>query len=134
MTPFGLRKRLKSALGLAGRPEMVSAHRVTFVLPDGSEHGVDAEARYTLVMASQTLETPIATECPDGHCGHCVVEVVAGGGALAPASVAEVDAYTKANKRAPTPADRLACHARVVGDGARVKINRVWTMETYRGA
>lgn len=132
MTPFGLRKRLKGALGLGGR-EASTSRRVTFVLPDGQEQGVEAEDRYTLVMASQTLATPIATECPDGHCGGCAVEIAAGVDALSKATTAEVEAYTKGQKRAPTPSDRLACHARVVGDGARVKVRRVWTMDTYRG-
>lgn len=134
MTPFGLRKRLKSALGLGGRSERVAAHKVTFVFPTGAEQVAEAEDRYTLVMASQSLETPIATECPDGQCGGCAIDVLGGSDALAPAKVAEVEAFTKGQKRAPGPADRLACHARVVGDGARIGVKRVWTLETYRGA
>ena len=133
MTPFGLRKRLKTALGLGGRAETAVFH-VTFVMPGGRERVTEAEDRYTLVMASQTLETPIATECPDGHCGGCAVEVIGGVDALSPAKPAEVEAYTKGQKRAPGASERLACHARVQGEGARVRVKRVWTMETYRGA
>lgn len=132
MSRFGLRKRLKAALGGPGDRGADPVHRITLVLPDGGEHAVGAEDRYTLVMASQTLDTPIATGCPDGHCGECVVDVLAGAEALAPASVAEREAYEKGQRRAATDRERLACHARVVGSGAKVKVRRVWTMETHR--
>ncbi|MFN7146128.1 MAG: 2Fe-2S iron-sulfur cluster-binding protein, partial [Myxococcota bacterium] len=87
MTPWGLRKRIKSLVGV-GAPPADEQLSLTIVLPNGREHPVGAEPRYTLVMASQTLETPIATGCPDGGCGGCTVEVLDGSG-LAPPSAAE---------------------------------------------
>lgn len=103
-----------------------------FVLPDGEERETQAEARYTLVMASQTLETPIATGCPDGTCGGCVVDVLSGEG-LAPPAAAELSAFRSANGREPTGEERLACHARVAGPGVRVRVRKVWTLQDQRG-
>ena len=61
MSRFGIRKRLKSRLGI-GRPERsIVSYRVTYVLPDGSEQVVEAEERYSLLMASQALPAPIST-------------------------------------------------------------------------
>lgn len=130
MTPWGLRAKLKSALGRPTRGgPAVEQVDLTFVLPDGREHGTRCEARYTLVMASQTLDTPIATGCPDGHCGTCVVDVIAGGGLLPP-SAAEQRVLTEKQ----VPADqRLACHAKVGSSGAKVRIRQVWTIESTRG-
>jgi ferredoxin len=131
MSRFGLRSRLKSALGMGRKDE--PRFDVTFVLPDGKEGVCEAEPRYTLVMASQQLDTPIATGCPDGHCGECVVEIAAGAEGISPPSAAEQAAYTHGQGKKTMGAERLACHARVVGGGARVKIRRVWTMDTQRG-
>ena len=131
MTPWGIRKKVKAALGLGGggatKDETVS---LTLVLPDGSEHPVRCEQGYTLVMASQSLETPIATNCPDGHCGHCAVEVVDATGLKAP-SPAE-SAILK--EKGCAEGVRLACHAKVQASGAKVKVRTVWTMESVKGA
>ena len=132
MTPWGIRKRIKSLVGGAGAggnsrdPE----YTLRIVLPNGSEHEVKAEPRYTLVMASQTLETPIATGCPDGACGGCTVEV------LDPAGIGQPSAAEKTlldEKWKDKPNYRLACHARVVGDGGRIKALSVWSMDNTRG-
>lgn len=129
MTPWGIRQKLKTALGIskggaAGSDPMYS---VTLVLPDGTEKNVRCEARYTLVMASQSLETPIATGCPDGHCGSCAVDVLSSTGLSAP-----LEAETKILAEKAKPGQRLACHARVVGDGAKVKVGTVWSMDAFR--
>ena len=124
-----MRRRLKEWLG--GRSEE-PVYAVRFVLPGGEEHETQAEERYTLVMASQTLETPIATGCPDGTCGGCVVDVLSAEG-LAPAGAAEVAAFRSGNGRDPTAEERLACHARVVGPGVRVRVRKVWTLQDQRG-
>ena len=130
MTPWGLRSKIKNFLGVPqpGRKTTDPTYSVTMVLPTGKEQVVTCEERYTLVMASQSLETPIATGCPDGHCGSCAVEVLSDTG-LAPPTEAEA----KILKEKAQPGQRLACHARVVGNGAKVKIKAVWSMETVGG-
>lgn len=129
MTPWGIRNRLKGALGRAPAPSSTPQVELRLVLPDGDEHTVRCEVRYTLVMASQTLETPIATACPDGHCGKCAVDVLDGTG-LAPPSPAEQRILTEFS----LPADvRLACHAKVAASGAKVRVREVWTMSSVKG-
>lgn len=127
MTPWGIRNRIKTALG-RGKPERSAGYTLTLVLPDGSAHEVQAEERYTLVMASQSLETPIATGCPDGHCGDCAVDVLDERGLAAP-----TDAEAKLLREKGKPGQRLACHARVTGSGARVRVHNVWSMDSSRG-
>jgi ferredoxin len=129
VTPWGLRSRLKKALGRA--PAEVARERisVSFALPSGAVEEVQCEPRYSLVMASQALDTPIATGCPDGTCGGCVVEILEGGG-LAEAGAKE-SALLK--EKGVGEGMRLACHARVIAGGARVRVRDVWTMESVRG-
>lgn len=127
MTPFGIRSKLKALVQKPAARE--ETHALRLVMPDGREHEVRCEARYTLVMASQTLETPIATHCPDGHCGHCTVTVLDATGLSQPTSAEQkILAEQKA-----APNVRLACHAKVVGSGAKVKVDRIWTMDSVRG-
>jgi ferredoxin len=131
VTPWGIRNKIRSALGRSGRssePEQVS---LTIVLPTGAERTVTCEPRYTLVMASQTLETPIATGCPDGHCGGCNVDVLDGADALVPPSPAEQRILDEKWKGKPNV--RLACHAKVQSSGAKIKTLNVWTIDTTRG-
>jgi ferredoxin len=133
MTPFGIRNRLRQALGRGGGGggDASESLAVRFVMPGGAEHEVRCEPRYTLVMASQTIDTPIATGCPDGHCGGCNVDVLEGASALAPASAAEQKLLDE--KWSARPDTRLACHAKVVGSGARVRVHTVWSMDQTRG-
>jgi ferredoxin len=131
MTPWGIRNRIKNLVGAGGaQSKGDDSLSLRIVLPTGKEHEVKAEPRYTLVMASQTLETPIATGCPDGACGGCTVEVLDGTGLAAP-SAAEKTLLDEKWKDKPNY--RLACHARVTGSGARIKALTVWTMDTTRG-
>lgn len=131
MTPFGLRKRLKGLVGrLAGGADADPRFLLRITLPNGQEAQVEAEARYTLVMASQSLETPIATGCPDGQCGGCAVDVLVDAGFSAP-----TDAERKLldQKHPGQPNVRLACHARVTGGGGHIRARQVWSMETVKG-
>jgi ferredoxin len=132
VTPWGIRNRIKGIVGGADKKATRSDDELTLtiVLPTGKEYSVKAEPRYTVVMASQTLETPIATGCPDGGCGGCTIDVLDGSG-LAPATAAEQKLLDEKWKEKPT--FRLACHARIIGSGARVKATSVWTMDTTRG-
>jgi len=137
VTPWGIRSKLRGAVsGLVGGSRGGTAPateqlRVKLLLPDGTEHEVRCEERYTLVMASQTLDTPIATGCPDGQCGGCQVEVLEGAQALLAPSAAEQKLLSE--KHAGKANARLACHAKVIGSGARVKVQSVWSMESTRG-
>lgn len=130
MTPFGIRKKLKGLMGDGGKPQVTTCELV-FVLPDGSEQKVQTEARYTLAMASQFLPSPIATGCPDGQCGQCVVEVLESNGiaAIADSERKVMDKWHKT----PDPKRRLACHARVEGSGAKVRVFSLFDYESIRG-
>jgi ferredoxin len=135
MSRFRIRERLKARLlgqpSQADEPERVE---LTLVLPDDSEHRVLTEPHYTLVMASQTLDTPIHAHCPDGHCGKCQVEVLAGMDALRPPTDAETALLEEHLGPDRDPSVRLACHTRLLGSGARVKVNKVWSLEDATGA
>jgi len=135
MSRFNIRKRLRSRVQGFGHSERedVSAIELTLVLPDGSEHRVNTEPHYTLVMASQTLDTPIHAHCPDGHCGECQVEVLASPDALRPAAQAENDLLDEHLGTDRDPNVRLACHARLEGTGARVKVSKVWSLAEAMG-
>lgn len=129
MTPFGIRDRVRNFLGrprTGPRPDETVP--ITFILPNGTEAPTRTELRYTLVMASQSLETPIATGCPDGTCGTCVVDVVDSTGLGAPS-----DSEQKLIDKDGGAGVRMGCHARVVGAGARVKVRKVWSMDEVRG-
>jgi ferredoxin len=135
MTPFGIRKRIKrlisGARGGSTAPEQ--GFDVAFVLPDGSTRSVRTEAQYTLTMASQLLETPIDTPCPDGHCGLCQVRILEGLGSLAPESTTEAEILDKVLGPGRDKAIRLACHARLRGPGVKVAVQKVWRLEEIRG-
>jgi|GEM_PF-125913 ferredoxin len=150
MTPFGIRKRIKTALGIGPVARSIVAFPITFILPDGSERRVEAEERYSLLMASQALPSPISTgrraggTCPDGGCGLCRVEVLDQTG-LTPMAELErntMDAFVRGDphegrERSPgppaTPLSRLGCHARIVGPGARVKVDAMVDFESLKG-
>lgn len=131
MTPWGIRSKIKSAIGLGSAKKADTSDRVrlSMVLPDGQAHEVSCESGYTLVMASQSLETPIATHCPDGHCGQCVVDVSAATGLKAPT---EAESNLLRAKGHPE-GTRLACHARVVGSGATIRVRQTWSMDEVKG-
>ncbi len=131
MTPFGIRKKLKGLVGKTDGPPEIVRHRLTFVLPNGKEQTVEAEERYTLAMASQFLPAPIATACPDGQCGQCVVEILDGSGIAEP-SDSEKGVIEKWHKKYD-PKKRLACHARVDGPGGKVKVFALFDYESIRG-
>lgn len=150
MTPFGIRKRLKSALGMTPSRAEIVRYPVTYVLPDGSEQVVHAEERYSLLMASEALPAPISTgrraggTCPDGGCAQCRVIILDGTG-LSPITDAErrsMEALAsgephEGRERKPgpavTPDARLGCYARVVGPGARVKVIALFDYDSVRG-
>jgi len=150
MSRFGIRKRLKKALGVGKRRHEIIRYPVTYVLPDGSEHVVQAEEHYSLLMASQALPQPMGTgrraggTCPDGGCAQCRVEV------LDPTGLSPITDGERASMQAladgkphegrsrepgppPTPTSRLGCYARVVGPGARVQVLELFDYDSVRG-
>lgn len=148
MSRFGIRNKLKQAFGKQ-RKEIVR-HAVTYVLPDGSERVVEAEERYNLLMASQSLPSPIGTgrraggPCPDGGCASCRVEILDSTG-LSPMTDAEratLDAHVAGEPhegrcREPgepyTENTRLACYAKILGPGARVQVSSLVDFEQLSG-
>lgn len=131
MTPFHIRRRLGKLIGGARKRRADPRYPVTFVLPDGSEHVIESEERYTLVQASQLLPSQIATACPDGSCGQCVVDVIDASGLAEPTDT-EREVLEKWQKDAG-PNVRLACHARVIGPGAKVRVRKLFDYEAIRG-
>jgi ferredoxin len=135
MSRFHIRQRLRERVRGILRPEREEREAVTLdlVLPDGREHRVEAEPGYTLVMASQLIESPIHAPCPDGHCGLCQVDVLAGAEALRPPSEAETKLLDEKLGPDRDPRVRLACHARVERSGARIGVRQVWSLEKAMG-
>lgn len=132
MSRFGLRKKIK---GLISKPEqqpVAKSFSVEMTLPDGEVHRVTAEPKYTLVMASQSLDTPIEVGCPDGNCGGCVVDVTCGDGISGPTE-REMSLLIEHHEGSDPSHVRLACHARVIGDGSKVTVRKVWSMEDALG-
>ena len=149
MSRFGLRNKLKSLLNSQPTSKYQS-YTVTFVLPDGTEKVVEAEERYNLLMASQSLPSPIGTGkraggmCPDGGCGTCQVEVLDSTG-LTPMTDSEkqtLDAYVagephEGHPREPrepyTELTRLGCYTKIVGNGGRVQVKELVNFEKLAG-
>ncbi|MED5369559.1 MAG: 2Fe-2S iron-sulfur cluster-binding protein [Myxococcota bacterium] len=149
MSRFGIRKRLKSALGMGKGPQIVR-HRVTFVLPDGSEQVIEAEEHYSLLMAADAAGITISTgrraggTCPDGLCGLCRVEVLdsAGLSAKKDAEQKAIDDHVagtphEGRERKPgppaTPNSRLGCHAKIRGPGARIQVQALFDPDSIMG-
>ena len=148
MSRFGIRKKLKGLFGNA--PEKIPEYSVTYILPNGQEHVVVAEERYSLLMASQSLPSSIGTgrraggTCPDGYCGLCRVEIEDPTG-ISPMKDVEIKALEdhvagtehegRPRKPGPplTPNTRLACHARIIGDGGRVRVASLVDYDALRG-
>lgn len=124
MTPFGIRKKLKSLLGLDGGapapsgPEKPSFD-VTITAPDGSQHSAKAKDGDTLVNVTGRTAWPIQTGCAEGECGTCKVEVLAGAESLA--AMSEKEERTRAANKI-TGNWRLGCLTRVHGPGVHVRV------------
>ena len=82
MTPFGIRKKLKSLLNPDGGRSEIVRHTITLLLPDGVERVLTTEEHYSILMAADASGITISTgrraggTCPDGHCGLCRLEVL----------------------------------------------------------
>ena len=149
MSRFGIRKRLLRMLGQSKSPSYTT-YNVTYLLPDGTEKTIAAEEKYSLLMASEALPSPIGTgrraggTCPDGLCALCRVEIEDATG------LSEMGEFEKkaldnhvlgtpheGRPRTPgaplTPNTRLACHTRIIGDGGRVRVASLVDFESLKG-
>lgn len=149
MTPFKIRERLKT---LVNGPKSTSDEKytVTFVLPDGSERVVRSEPGYTVLMAADVNGLTIDTgrraggACPDGLCDMCRVEIVNSTG-LSP--MADIEARSMDDSSAGMPHEgrprhaapkrgpntRLGCHCKIKGDGAKIRIVKLFDPSSIKG-
>ncbi len=123
MTPFGIRKKLKSLLGGGSakgpEPEARPSWDVKILAPDGSEYTVKGKENETLVTVSGRGAYPIMTGCAEGDCGTCKVEVLAGAGSIS----VEQDKETRTKEDNKVEADwRLGCQARLTGPGLSIRV------------
>ncbi|MEC7986731.1 MAG: hypothetical protein VX278_16305 [Myxococcota bacterium] len=149
MSRFQIRKRLRGILSGSKKPKY-QTYTVTYILPDGTEKRVEAEERYNLLMASESLPSPISTgrraggTCPDGKCALCRVEIedMTGLSAMEDYEQNSLDGYVKGTphegrERKPgepiTPRTRLACQVRIIGNGGRVLVPALVDFESLRG-
>ena len=128
MTPFKIRQRLKSLLGVGPSKNAEPAapplptFDVTFDCPDGSSYVAPAKEGDSLVLAAGRGPQPISTGCMDSTCGTCRVDVLAGHESLTDATAHEV----KVKKEVGVPdAQRLGCQTGVIGLGVHVRIVNV---------
>lgn len=148
MSRFGIRRKLKSFLQ-TDKPSY-QTFSVTFVLPDGTEKLIEVEERYNLLMASQSLPSPIGTgrraggTCPDGGCASCQVEILDATGLteMTDSEQQTLDNYVEGTEyegHAREPGKpylsntRLACYTKVVGSGAKVKVRSLVDFDSLRG-
>jgi len=76
--------------------------------------------RGTLMASCLAAGLPVASACSGrGACGRCVVTVLQGGAALAPAAVHERSVL---EKNGHGPAQRLSCQCRMPGPDAELTI------------
>ena len=149
MSRFGIRRKLKSFLKTE-KPSY-QTFSVTFVLPDGSEKVVEVEEKYNLLMASQSLPSPIGTgrraggTCPDGGCASCQVEILDETGltSITDSEKETLDNYVAGTEYEGRPREpgepylantRLACYTKVVGSGGKVQVRTLVDFESLRGA
>lgn len=149
MSRFGIRRKLRGLMGQSSKPTY-QTYRVTYVLPDGTRQVVEAEERYNLLMASQSLPAPIGTgrraggTCPDGRCALCQVEI------LDISGLTEMNDYERESldgfvagtphegrERQPGapygPNTRLACQVKIIGDGGVIQVPALVDFDALRG-
>ena len=86
MTPFGIRKRLKSLLGMSGDEPSVKLQprreipkvTLTLVDADGNEETLQCEQGSTITFGSGNAARPLGTGCSDATCATCRCEVLEG--------------------------------------------------------
>ena len=149
MSRFNIRKKIKKMMGFSAKPEIVY-HTITYILPDGVAHEIQAEEGYSILMASQSLPSSIGTgrraggQCPDGRCGLCRVEIECTTGLSSQddferKTLEDYVAGTPHEGRARSPGEpitaktRLACQTRIIGNGSKVRVPTVVDYEALKG-
>jgi len=149
MSRFGIRKKLKSALGFGKGPE-ITTRSITFVLPDGTERTLEVEQHYSLLMAADAHGITISTgrraggTCPDGKCGLCRVQILDGTGLSEMKTFEDdtIEAHVRGDPhegrpRKPGPPrldnHRLGCHTKVREGGARIQIEALFDPDSIKG-
>ena len=132
MTPFGIRRRIKSMMGMGSEraaPERPTRprHLVSFDHPNNGEtFAVEGEQGDTLVYISSNSAYPIETGCNDSTCATCQVEVVEGGDQLSPMS--DQEARTLKENKVPD-GYRLGCLVGPMGRGVHVRMVNVFGLD-----
>lgn len=120
MTPFRLRERVKSALGLGTpakrerEPRAVRAKARLVLLADDRRFEADVPIDATIQAATSDMEWMLGSGCNDSTCSTCRVEVVAGEALLSPKS--DRERQTLALNRRPEHL-RLGCVAAIERPG-----------------
>lgn len=126
MTPFGIRKKLKSLFGLDKKQEQSKPQRpkhvITFELSNGTSYQVEGKEGDSLVLVSGRGPYPIATGCADGTCATCKVEILEGIDNLSQPD--EYEEKTKTENGVESHL-RLGCQAAVLGPGIKARIINV---------
>jgi ferredoxin len=121
-SPFGIRRRLKSLLGMGEKAaptrEEVPKVALTVVGPDGAEQNCTADVGNSVVSASNRMKRPIATGCADSTCGTCRIEVLEGAENVIEQSARE--RATLKDNGFPTTL-RLGCRTELVKGAVKVK-------------
>lgn len=122
-SPFGIRRRLKSLLGIetkaaAATREEIPKVDLVIIGPDGKEQAISVDVGSSIVSASSRMKRPIATGCSDSTCGTCRVEMIEGAENCVEQSPRE-RATLKDNGFPATL--RLACRTELVKGAVKVK-------------
>ena len=121
-SPFGIRRRLKSLLGMeekvAAVREEIPKVEVIVVGPDGNEQSVKVDVGSSIVSASSRMKRPLATGCSDSTCGTCRVEILEGADNVVEQSARE-RATLKDNGYPQTM--RLGCRTELVKGTVKVR-------------
>lgn len=126
MTPFGIRKRIKSLLGMDA-PQSEEApvtrkpkEKVTLILVDnnGEEQRYEGAAHMTPLYISGNMQKPIASGCNDSSCSTCRIEVLEGAENLSERDAREVQTLAANNRPAEL---RLGCRAEILRGTVKVR-------------
>lgn len=122
-SPFGIRRRLKSMLGMEAKAaaaprEEIPKVDLVIVGPDGNEQAIKVDVGSSIVSASSRMKRPIATGCSDSTCGTCRVDILEGAENCVEQSPRE--RATLKDNGFPTTY-RLACRTELVKGAVKAK-------------
>jgi 2Fe-2S ferredoxin len=119
MSIFGIRKKIKKALGVSKPPAAPVAKlpqfSMTLVVDEEREFSYSQDLGTSLLMASGNLEVPIASGCSDASCATCRCEILEGANLLSASTDAEKATLTL---HGFDTSMRLACSALGVKEGS----------------